>query len=81
MMQGRYSSRRTPARVKLLAVAAVLLMIFSAFSFLNFSDAARDDIVKRDTSSIVYDENQSCLEVEVVYHPYYSTAPTITDNT
>ena len=58
MMQGRYSSRRTPARVKLLAVVAVLLMIFSAFSFFNFSDAARDDIVKRDTSSIVYDENQ-----------------------
>jgi len=81
MMQGRYSSRRTPARVKLLAVAAVLLMIFSAFSFFNFSDAARDDIVKRDTSSIVYDENQSCLEVDVVYHPFYGSAPTITDDT
>jgi uncharacterized repeat protein (TIGR02543 family) len=80
-VRNRYSSRRTPARVKLLAVAAVLLMIFSAFSFFNFSDAARDDIVKRDTSSIVYDENQSCLEVDVVYHPFYGSAPTITDDT
>ena len=82
-MQCRRNMRNPSTRAKMLSVVAVLLMVFSAFTFafFSFSDAARDDIVKIDTSGIVYDQNRSCLEVEVVYHPYYGTAPTVINDT
>ena len=68
--RSRISRRKNPATV-LIAVAAVLMMVSSAFVFANDSSTAEDT-----PPEIVYDSVTS-LSVDVVYHSYYGSAPTV----
>lgn len=74
-MYSMSSMRSKSTRAKMFAVAAVLLMVFSAFTMIRGSPS------EGASGDIVYDSNSSCLEVEVVYHPYFGDALTITDGT
>ena len=61
--------RKASSKVKIFAVLAVLLMVVSAFAVINSGSS----------DATVYDE-ESCLEIKVVYHLYYDSAPVITAN-
>ena len=66
-MSGLRTQRRTTVNAKIFAVVAVLIMALSAFAVINAGSSEAGD----------FDYENTCLDVDVVYHLYYGSRPSI----